>query len=415
MARRVCQSGNGVDVVIGVAGAGKTFALAAAHEAWTAAGYEVIGASLAARAAARLEEGSGIPSKTIDRLLAQLDRGRALGPDSVLVIDEAAMVGTRKLQRVLDHAESGGAKVVLVGDPCQLPEIDAGGAFAGLASRLDPMSLTANRRQRDLWERDALDELRHGDTDRAFDAYVAHGRVHQRDNASLARELLLDDWWAARATGERPAMVASRLRDVDDLNDRARRRLQDAGVLPQGGLRVGQRLFAVGDEVLALRNDYRVGILNGTLATVRKIDLTHDRLQVATDAGRLIHVPFDYLAAGHLTHGYAMTIHKVQGATVDRTLILADDTMTREHGYTAMSRGVERNDLYVAVDDPRVDERHANEKSPEPAESVRRALSRSATQHLAIDTADINEMLLAALSPLTPTIEVDVPELELGL
>ena len=85
------------------------------------------------------------------------------------------MVGTRKLARLLDHAEAAGAKVVLVGDPCQLPEIDAGGAFRGLRSRLGASVLTENRRQADPWERESLGELRHGDVDQALDAYQDHG------------------------------------------------------------------------------------------------------------------------------------------------------------------------------------------------------------------------------------------------
>ena len=428
MIERVCQSGNGVDVVVGVAGSGKTFALAAAHEAWSRAGYDIVGASLAARTAARLQEGAGIPSMTIDRLLGQLDRGRALGPSSVLVIDEAAMVGTRKLQRVLDYADKADAKVVLVGDPCQLPEIDAGGAFAGLAQRLEPITLTDNMRQHEAWERDALGELRHGDPGRAFDAYSWRGRVHERDNAVLAREQLVDDWWTARLAGQRPAMVAGHLRDVDDLNRRARKRLRDAELLPGDGMLLGGRSFAVGDEVLALRNDYRVGVLNGTLATIREIDISRQHLRLATDDDRIVDVPFAYADDGHLTHAYAMTIHKAQGATVDRALILADDTMTRERGYTALSRATDRNDLYLAVDDPRVDDRHANEEVTEPSAAVRRALRRSAAQHLAIDQAELDSLLASLPAPddgppvadvlarlPQPSRESDVSEVDLGL
>ena len=115
----------------------------------------MIGCSLAARAAKQLQDDAGIPASTIDRLLAGIDRHTtALDDTTVLVVDEAAMVGTRKLARLLDHAEAAGAKVVLVGDPCQLPEIDAGGAFRGLASRLGASHLTDNRRQTDAWERE---------------------------------------------------------------------------------------------------------------------------------------------------------------------------------------------------------------------------------------------------------------------
>ncbi|MEJ7583588.1 MAG: MobF family relaxase, partial [Acidimicrobiales bacterium] len=135
MVRTVCSSGDGIEVVEGVAGAGKTFALAATREAWEASGYRVIGCSLAARAAKHLQDDAGIPASTIDRLLGDLTRTH-LAPRTIVVIDEAVMVGTRKLARFLDHAQRANAKVVLVGDPCQLPEIDAGGAFRGLRSRL---------------------------------------------------------------------------------------------------------------------------------------------------------------------------------------------------------------------------------------------------------------------------------------
>ena len=97
-------------------------------------GYRVVGAALAARAAAELQAAAGIPSTTLDPLLAALDRrATTLDTRTVVVVDEAGMVGTRKLARLLDHAHAAGAKVVLVGDPRQLPEIDAGGLLAGLA------------------------------------------------------------------------------------------------------------------------------------------------------------------------------------------------------------------------------------------------------------------------------------------
>lgn len=130
----------------------------------------MIGCSLAARAAKQLQHGAGIPSSTIDRLLGNMERSGRVDAATVIVVDEAAMVGTRKLARLVEHADAVGAKVVLVGDPCHLPEIDAGGAFRGLRARLGASVLADNRRQVDRWERDALAELRHGDPDQAIDS-----------------------------------------------------------------------------------------------------------------------------------------------------------------------------------------------------------------------------------------------------
>lgn len=206
MVRSVCSTGDGIEIVEGVAGAGKTYALVAAREAWEASGYQVLGCSLAARAARHLQDDAGIPASTLDRLLLDLDRRRRhLGPTTVVVVDESAMVGTRKLARLLDHANEGGSKVVLVGDPHQLPEIDAGGAFRGLRARLGANHLTDNRRQAEPWEREALADLRHGDPGGALDAYepVAESRVSRLGLGSwfMLGGWPTTSWWPSESNG----------------------------------------------------------------------------------------------------------------------------------------------------------------------------------------------------------------------
>ena len=136
VARALLTNGDGVSVLIAPAGTGKGYTLGVAQAAWAAADVKVLGATVAARAAAELRTGSGIPAVTITNLIGQLDDGKNLARNSVLVIDEAGMVGTRQLARLVGHATERGAKVVLVGDPRQLPEIDAGGVLGGLASRV---------------------------------------------------------------------------------------------------------------------------------------------------------------------------------------------------------------------------------------------------------------------------------------
>lgn len=384
MVRALCSSGDGVDLVEGVAGSGKTFALAVARDAWEASGHRVIGCSLAARAAKQLSDDAGITASTIDRLLLDLNRCR-FAPGTVVVVDEAAMVGTRKLVRLLDHAHAAGAKVVLVGDPCQLPEIDAGGAFRGLRSRLGASVLAENRRQSDEWERQTLGELRGGRSDQALDEYQVHGRIHQASSDARTREALISEWASAHRNGEDVLMVAARLSDVDDLNTRARQVLQAEGHLGPNQLQSGRRCFAEGDRVLALRNAYRLGLLNGTRGVIERVDHDQQNLTVVTDGGDRRQVPYEYLAAGHLTHGYATTIHKAQGATVDRCLLLADDTTIREHAYTALSRGRYSNDLYATTQDQSREERHADEQQPDRLDGIRGAMRRSGAKDLALD------------------------------
>jgi conjugative relaxase-like TrwC/TraI family protein len=384
MVERLTGSGAGVDVVVGVAGSGKTFALGAARDAWVSSNHRIIGAALSARAAAELQDGSGIPSTTIARLLADLDRPDAHGlpPRCVLVVDEAAMVGTRQLARLLDHAHAAATKVVLVGDHHQLAEIDAGGAFASLSMCLDAVQLTENRRQHQTWERDALAELRHGNPDVALAAYQAHDRLHQADTSEQVREQLVDAWWVARQAGGRHLMVATRHSDVDDLNRRARRRLAEAGVLGQE-MAIGERRFAVGDEILATRNDYRILVFNGTRAAITGIDPDARRIEAVDPRGRPLVLPFTYAEAGDLTHGYATTLHKAQGATVDQTFVLADDTLHRERSYSSLSRGVEANDLYLAVRED--DDHHGGPEDDNLIERLRQTVNRSDAKTLALE------------------------------
>jgi conjugative relaxase-like TrwC/TraI family protein len=387
MVRTLCGSGDGIDIVEGVAGAGKTFALAAARLAWDASGYRVIGCSLAARAARQLQDDAGIPAATIDRLLGNLERSNGPGLDgrTVIVVDEAAMVGSRKLDRLLGRAETARAKVVLVGDPCQLPEIDAGGAFRSLQHRLGATRLTQNRRQTQTWERDALAELRAGDTDSAVDTYLQHQRIHHASTSDQARELLVEQWMSAHAAGEQGLMVAGRLADVDDLNRRARTVLRAQGRLGPDRVVLAGRAFAEGDDVLALRNDYRLGLLNGTHAAIHHIDIDRQHIVARTDNDQRLVIPFEYAASAHLTHGYATTIHKAQGATVDRCFVFVDEAASREHAYTAVSRGRHGNDLFVVAADRRSEERHAAEVQPHPLDGLRAAVQRSSAQRLALD------------------------------
>ncbi len=356
MVTGLATCGSGVEVVVGRAGTGKTFALDAARAAWVAGGHRVIGTSLAARAAAELESGSGIASTSLARLLIDLERPEsALAKDTVVVVDEAGMVGTRDLYRLGRLTEASGAKLVLVGDPHQLSEISAGGAFAALGTELGASELTHNRRQVESWERDALAELRSGNLVEAVDRYRAAGRINTAPSAQGARVALVNDWRAAWSPGASSIMVAVRRDDAEGLNALARATLKSTGVLAPEELCFDGRCFAVGDQVLALRNDARLGLTNGTRATVAGIDDEAGSLSLVTADDRELVVPGTYMEAGDLTHGYALTLHKAQGLTVDRAFLLGNEDLYREAGYVGLSRARQRNDLYlVAPSEPRL-------------------------------------------------------------
>ncbi|MDQ3954134.1 MAG: relaxase domain-containing protein [Actinomycetota bacterium] len=385
---RVTTSGAGVDVVVGRAGTGKTFALDAARQAWEGDGYRVIGCALAARAAQELEAGSGIPSTTLAKLLNELEAKDwgGLGRDTVVVVDEAGMVGTRDLGRLLEHAELADAKVVLVGDDAQLPEIAAGGAFRAIKNRLGPMELTDVRRQPDEWERLALELMRQGRAAEAVAAYEHHSRVFAARSSDETRERLVSEWWDSFNQGEAAVMIAARRSDVIALNAHARELMAGAGRLGKA-VEVAGGSFAVGDLVMATRNYRGIGVVNGMRATVVAVDSPSRSLTVETPDGARLVLPADYLEEGHLTHAYAITGHKSQGMTCDKSFVLADETLYKEWGYVAMSRGRIDNRMYVVagIDLDREDTGGQVIRPSDPLPALTRSLGRSRAKELALD------------------------------
>jgi ATP-dependent exoDNAse (exonuclease V) alpha subunit len=289
------------------------------------------------------------------------------------------MVGTRKLAALLTAAHAHNTRVVLVGDPRQLPEVDAGGAFARIADRAGTVELTENRRQTEPWERDALAEVRHGDMAAAVTVYRDKQRITLTDNAEAARDTLVTDWWTATRAGQQTLMVALTQVDVDDLNRRARTRLAAEGLLGGDTLIAAGKTFSVGDQVLFLRNDRRIGVTNGQRATVTTLgEDSGMAVQSDTSKPEPLRVPWSYLEAGHVTHGYATTIHKAQGVTVDQAFVLGSERLYREAGYTALSRARIHTGLYHVNPTPARGEPGLN-----PYRQLAGQLERSQQQHLA--------------------------------
>ena len=202
----------------------------------------IAGVAVARRAARELELGAGIPSTSVAGLLDRFDRGRSLPRGVVLVVDEAGMLGTRDLARLLDHVQQREGKLVLVGDPHQLPEIDAGGAFAGLVRRGMVIELRENRRQVEPWERTAVDHLRSGHVDQALALYNAHDRIHIAADDTAAIDRVVSEWWNSRS--DDVVMIAGRRNDVARLNAAARERMRAAGRLGAHELRVAGAGYA---------------------------------------------------------------------------------------------------------------------------------------------------------------------------
>ncbi len=379
-----CRSDR-VVCVVGVAGSGKTLALRAFADAYRGIDVAVLGAAPSGRAAEELQAATGIRSRTLHRLLLDARRDGGLPRGCVLVVDEAGMAETRILAPLLHAVDQAEGKLLLVGDPAQLPAVGAGGLYPALCYRLNAIELAGNRRQRDPLEREALARFREGDPE----PYLAHAARHHRlavdENATLAKERLLDDWWReARRGPTRNVMLAYHRADVDDLNRAAHALMLRGRRLSGEAITLGEREYRVGEQVLCRRNDGRLGLRNGMRGTV--VDLDNRGLVVRDQTGVNRHVVFAY-AAEHLDYGYALTGHAAQGVTVDRAyVLLPDQGALQEWGYVACTRARLQTRVYLADHD--LLERETPLREPEPTgppERLARALQHSSAESLALD------------------------------
>jgi Ti-type conjugative transfer relaxase TraA len=346
-------SAKGVSNIIGYAGTGKSAMLGVAREAWERAGYTVQGAALSGIAAEGLEHGSRIPSRTLASLEHQWGQGRELLTSKhVLVIDEAGMLGTRQMERVVSHAQQQGAKVVMVGDPQQLQAIEAGAAFRAAAERHGAVEIASIRRQHVDWQREATRELATGRTGEALGRYEQAGHVHVAETREAARADLVDAWDRDRQTKpDASRIILTHTNDeVRALNEAVREKVRASGDLGEDvALKVerGARMFADGDRVMFLKNERSLDVKNGSLGTVESVSAL--RMLVKLDDGKA--VAFDLKDYAHLDHGYAATIHKAQGMTVDQVKLLATPGMDSHGAYVALSRHRSQVDLHYGKDD----------------------------------------------------------------
>jgi conjugative relaxase-like TrwC/TraI family protein len=405
MVRDLCQGGQGVALVVGRAGTGKTFALGIARHAWQLDGYRLLATAPTGIATLTLQ-GEGFEDvATCDRLLGDLDRGgEQLDPRTVLVVDEAGMVGSRKLARLLEHAHQAQAKVVLVGDDRQLAPIDAGGGFRALRLRLGASELVENRRQHQAWEREALDLIRSGLVEEAVAAYQAHDRVVAADSKPAATLALLQDWWTAWQDAERdPAqeviVLAARRAEVDRLNTACQELLAARSRLGGERLQVEDRQLAVGDRVVCGHNAIaELGVANGSRGTIAALDPQTRTLTLRLDGsdGRTVTLPRSYLDGRgrgernrRVDLAYATTGHRAQGLTRGRALVRLTSGEDVNWLYVQLSRARQDTRLYAVVGP----EPHGggeldlpDHEQPDGYLQLAQALARAGGHTLAIDT-----------------------------
>lgn len=343
--------GSDLNCIVGYAGAGKSTMLGEMQKIWQARGYQVKGATLSGIAAENLEEASGIRSRTLASWMYSWKKGtEKLSAKDILVVDEAGMVGSRQMAYLLDQVQKANAKIILVGDPEQLQAIEAGAAFRAIAERAGSVELTEVWRQRKDWQRSATAEFATGNTRKALTRYQDAGAIVVEATQEAARVRLVAEWIAARSPERSAIIMAHTRKDAAVLNQQARRLLNEAGQL---GVETeletsrGKMTFAKGDRVMFLRNDRSLGVKNGTLGTAEFV--AANTLQVRTDDGRQIKI--DLRNYADIAHGYAVTIHKAQGVSVDQSFVLASAGFDRHLTYVAMSRHRDRVKLFWGQDE----------------------------------------------------------------
>jgi conjugative relaxase-like TrwC/TraI family protein len=364
MVERLTKGGGQLVVVVGEAGTGKTFATVAAAEAWAAAGVSLRVAAPTWRAANVLRS-EGLDATSVARLLAGLDREVAAGRDplargSVLLVDEAGMVDSATLARLIDHAQTADAKLVLVGDPAQLGEIEAGGLFASVVARTEPVVLDEVIRHEHDLDREGARRIREGRGAEAIEVYRSEERVVVSADPEARREEMVRDWWRSFSEGEDALMVAKRNAEVARLNALAREVMKAEGRLGEREIEVGEARFAVGDQVITRVNDRRAEVYNRERWRIETIDPQGRGVGLSgIDSERRVTVEADYLGRVNpndgspaLQHAYAATTYQAQGSTVDRAYVMADPSMDRQEPYVAASRSREETFFYAT---PEVD------------------------------------------------------------
>ena len=336
-----------LSIAVGLAGAGKSTLLAAANHAWEKQGRKVIGAALSGKAADGLESASGIQSRTLASWeLCWKNGHHLLQKGDVLVIDEAGMVGIRQMARFVEEVRKQGAKLVLVGDPEQLQPIQAGTPLKDMVEKIGAVELTEIRRQKSKWQRQASLDLARHRTVEAIQAYADYRAVHTSNNQLEAIIALVEDYMSdLELHGEKHSRLAlaHRRKDVHKINQSIRAARKSSGDLNDEILfktNQGPRAFAVGDRILFTRNDKELAVRNGSIGTVIAVD--EKNLSVRLDDKdmnrRSQTLQFSPKYYPFIDHGYATTIHKSQGVTVDRTFVLSSKSMDLNLTYVAMTR-----------------------------------------------------------------------------
>lgn len=356
MLMHVCSPGR-LALVEGDAGTGKSFTLGVARAAWEGAGMKVLGVAPSGKAAQGLADGAGIQSTTIHAALQIIENARELNQpppidkNTVLVVDEGGMVGSRLLEKIVNEVERAEAKLVIVGDSKQLQPVDAGGMFKKLAADLGASRLSTIYRQTIESDKEIVRAFRDGKAPQGLEALDKKGNLHVHNLNQLKNEMI--EKWADVIDPKNMSetiLLAGKRYDVTTLNRLARQKMKDMNLISSDEYHLGGEAYSTGDRIIFLKNNKKLAVANGQLGTIQGISERKGSHLVTVKMDNNKTVSFDTRDYQNFQHGYAITTHKSQGVTCQNTLLLASEMTTREWTYVATSRSKSAPHVFLPGD-----------------------------------------------------------------
>lgn len=342
----------GLAIIDGQAGTGKSYTMAAIRKAYEAHGDKVIGLAPTNVIKEDMKRNGFAHAATIhSELFAIKNDRRAWNSRTVIMVDEAAMVDTKLMAQLTTYANAAYAKLILVGDDRQLSSIDRGGMFAVLKDRHGAAELSEVRRQSRNDDRRAAELMAEGNFHDALTRYDAKGGIKWTRTQEEAQAALVRKWAADTAADASKTrfVFAYTNDDVSKINFAIRKVRRERGELGPDHkftTKRGEEAYAVGDRLQIIGTDRERGLLNGHAGTITKIKGATIRLQLDGRAGQLI--AFDAKEFNAFRHGYAGTIYKGQGRTLDQTYLYHSEHWRSAASYVALTRHRDKAEVFVA-------------------------------------------------------------------